>query len=187
MYKYQYPSDKIFLKATHNLNNALQWVNTGDYWHQLSHLKSTFFLAQDSDEHNENDIISDIKTTNKTALTMMPMNPYAWYDKAFIDSLYQEVPNSSLIAIKMSAYAERVNHKLLKPRVMFLWENHHKLDNELRASFKSQLLLLWQLRRNDLVEVINKHPDIQYSIFDLLSNSPDDLTTFSDILIKQGL
>ncbi len=181
----QYPSVDVYLNAYKHLDNALEWVDDSIYWHQLSQLKIKNFIANADDAVAVDDVISDLHATTQIALVLMPVAPFTWYDLALIESMHQETRANALKAVMMSVYVDRVNPNLLKPRVLFLWEQIDVLDGELHAAFNAQLLLLWQLRKNELVEVVNRFPEIKGSIRGLLLNSPSELEQLTKVLSKR--
>ncbi|MFK5947854.1 MAG: hypothetical protein QM500_03660 [Methylococcales bacterium] len=177
-------SQAIYLKAKRHLISAIDWTDSDVYWRQLSFLKFNYFISNLAEDRDVDQSIAELRATSVIALQMMPVAPYTWSDLAVINSMYPETLNSALQAMKMSVYVDRVNPNLLKSRVLFLWKNSPILDDELHTLFKAQLLLLWQLKRYELIQVLKDNPDIESFLFDLLLNSPEDLLEFNKLLVK---
>lgn len=163
------------LKAQNTLNDAIGWHDSSYYWRQLSDLKFKYFLLYFSDLENINETLTETSATTDWALSLMPVAPYTWYDRAVIDSMDGDEIEHALESLAMSVYVDRINKNLLKARVLFLWDNLDSCNEELRAIFKSQLLLFWELKPRQLVRVLKANPDMKRWLDEALSTSPDEL------------
>ena len=173
-----------FLKAQNNLSNAISWVDSSYYWRQLSDLKFKYFLLYAADLENINETLAETSATTDLALSLMPVAPYTWYDRAVIDSMDEEAVIQALESLAMSVYVDRINKNLLKARVLFLWDNIDSCNEELRSIFKSQLLLFWELKRWQLIKVLKANPGMEHWLVEGLSTSPDELVKLNRILKK---
>ncbi len=176
------PSETTLLKSQEHLISAIEWVDNSLYWRQLSQLKLIQFTNNISKIKDIDQNIADLNATTKIALSLMPVAPYSWYDMALIDAMYPETADRAVLALKMSVYADRFNRNLIKPRVLFLWNNRELLDEELQAIFKSQLLLFWKLKRYELINFSKKNPEIEFWVFEILSDSPEELALYIKLL-----
>ena len=173
-----------FLQAQHNLSTAIEWVDASYFWRQLSDLQFKYFLLYASDLDNIHNALLETSATTDLALSLMPVAPYTWYDRAVIDSMDEQGMNRALESLAMSIYVDRINKNLLQARVMFLWENLANCNEELRSLFKSQLLLFWELRHRQLIKVLKANPEMQPWLVEGLSTSPDELIRLNRLLRK---
>ena len=173
-----------FLQAQRNLGTAIEWVDSSYFWRQLSDLQFKYFLLYASDLDNIHNALLETSATTDLALSLMPVAPYTWYDRAVIDSMDAQGMDRALESLAMSIYVDRINKNLLQARVMFLWENLSSCNEEMLSLFKSQLLLFWELKRRKLVKVLKENPEMQSWLVEGLSTSPDELTRLNRLLRK---
>ena len=181
------PPEMALLKAQGDLGEAIDWSDSSYYRGQINYLQVQYFLNYTANITDIEDALADIMQGSNLALSLMPVAPYVWYDRALMDSMYPERVARTLTAIKMSVYADRVNQNLLKARVLFLWDNKEAWDDESRSIFKAQLMLLWELKRRQLIQVLKSNPELGSWLVDGLSTSPDELVKLERLLKKLKL
>ncbi len=177
--------------ATTAVNNVEKKINNSIFWHsgvKNQYLKSIFLYQQLKLEAQKN---SDIHTLiNKTdhatkkALQLNPIDPFSWYQLAFIFYAQGQPDDVILNVLKYSIYTGPVEKDLLYGRILFMSDYIAVMDDELMNLFKFQLLLLWQLKHHDSVTLIVKKPELKSLFIDALSFSTEDQLQFNRHLKK---
>ena len=166
------------------INNSISWHSGGEN----QYLKSIFLYQHLKNKaHNNSDIqaLTD-KTADATkeALQLNPIDPFSWYQLAFIYYAQGQPDDVILNVLKYSIYTGRVEKDLLYGRILFMSDYIAVMDDELTNIFKSQLQLLWELKRHDSVTLIIKKPELKSFFIDALSFSPEDQLQFNQRLKK---
>lgn len=178
------PVDQSIIKARNSLGTAIEWNETAYYWIQNGHFLLEQALSGQYEWEERQRLIHQSRNAYKLCLTISPVEPYVWYRMAVITHLLDRTDQRITDMLKLSIYTGRVKPNLLKARVFFLYKYKGVLGDELTSMLQSQIRLLWQLRKKDLVEVVYKNPDIVPLVYKVLNNFPDDQLQFNQLLEK---
>jgi len=169
-------SEEILHRSGADLDNALVWFASAEYWQNLAilHTLQENSLAISSEE----DLLPKSKSEIINGLKLSPVDSFAWYSLATVDDLLGAEPESVLDSIRLSIYAGRVDQGLLLPRLALAFSYVGEFDEEMEALIKGQIRLAWAFQRQGLVEFTADQPDFLIWVNDALINSPDDSARF---------
>jgi len=164
-------------------------INDSSEWHsgmENQFLKSIFLYEQlKIAAKNGADIsvlVNDVDIATKGSLFLNPIDPFSWYQLAFVRYAQGQSDNMVLAALRYSIYTGRVEKVLLKSRLLFLSDYLEVMDDGFIALTKSQLRLLWEMGRWDLIKLVVQKPKLERWVLDVLYDSPDDKAFFKDRL-----
>ena len=179
----------VYEKSIAHLDRALSWHKTAEYWQSQALIylallnKSTLpapYKSQDLIKHAHTSIIQGLK--------LSPVDPYAWFRLATVDSLLKLPPENSINALRLSFYAGRVEPELLMPRLSFSYIYYNEFDEEMQQLWKKQIPVAWAFQAEQLVHFVALHPEAKRLVEEALVYTPDDWKKFShdlEILLKK--
>ena len=173
------------------VNDVEKKINNSISWHsgvENQYLKSIFLYQQlkiEAQKHSDiHTIINKTDHATKEALQLNPIDPFSWYQLAFIFYAQGQPDDVIINVLKYSIYTGPVEKDLLYGRILFMSDYISVMDDELTNLFKFQLLLLWQLKLHDSVTLIVKKPKLKSLFIDALSFSTEDQLQFNRRLKK---
>ena len=180
----------VYEKSIAHLDGALRWNEKSEY-RQAQALSYLTLLDKSSFPAPEKrkGLLKDAQISIIQGLKLSPVDPYAWFRLATVDSMLKMSSENSINALRLSFYAGRVEPQLLMPRLSFSYIYYNEFDEEMQQLWKKQLPVAWAFQSEQLVNFVILHPEAKRLVEEALIYTPDDWKKFShdlEIVLKKN-
>lgn len=152
---------EIYRKSIIQLERALIWDNNPEYWQN----KALLHLALSGDgslsKTDQQLALIDALQAIIRGLQESPVDPYAWYRLAIVESKLNMPASAINSLLQMSIFAGRVEPELVMPRLILGMSFYNSAAPELREMWLKQFVLAWQFQPKQFVKFVVENPGIK--------------------------
>lgn len=154
------PTD-VYRKSIVQLEHALAWDNNPEYWQNKALLHLTLSRDISLSKTDQQLALIDAFQSIVKGLQGSPVDPYAWYRLAVVESNLGMPGPAINSLLQMSILAGRVEPDLIMPRLILGMIYFNFATPELREIWVKQFLLAWQFQPKVFVEFVVNNPGLK--------------------------
>ena len=176
---------KVLMKCDNDLSNAFNWQKSGDYLKMqgVFKLKTTALISPTLQVFRE-PILLDAKKYLIEGLTISPVDPIAWYQLAYTESLLNQSIDQVINELRLSYYAGRVEPVYTMDRIKLSFLYYSNLPDDMKITLNQQINLAWQYDPKELIKYCVNNPEFNKIADTEISRSSDESIKFRNQIEK---
>ncbi len=168
-----------------DLTDAISWQKDSAYFKKIGvfKLKNAELISIKLQVFRE-PILREAQKAFINALTISPVDPIAWYQLAYVDSLLNEPIDKIINDLRLSYYAGRVEPDYTMDRIKLSYRYYYNLPEDMITIFNQQINLAWQFNLpwqidfNELIQFYVDNNEFKKLTDNAINLSPDENIKF---------
>ena len=162
-----------------DLTDAISWQRDSSYFKKLGvfKLKNAEIISTKLQVFRE-PILREAQKAFVDGLTISPVDPIAWYQLAYVDSLLKESNDKIINDLRLSYYAGRVEPDFTMDRIKLNYRYYYNLPEDMITIFNQQINFAWQFNPKELIQFYSNNPEFKKLTDNAINMSPDESIKF---------
>ena len=175
----------VLMKCDDDLSEAFNWQKSSDYLKMqgVFKLKTTALISPTLQVFRE-PILLDAKKYLIEGLTISPVDPIAWYQLAYTESLLNQSIDQVINELRLSYYAGRVEPVYTMDRIKLSFLYYSNLPDDMKRTLNQQINLAWQYDPTELIKYCVNNPEFNKIADTEISKSSDEIIKFHNQIEK---